>query len=72
MTCALEAITLGSGTGVTSNVGEYGRAYLLRCKQGDHQLNGREVSKLEEIVMDREAWCAAVHRVAKSQTQLSD
>ena len=28
-------------------------------------------SKLQDIVRDREAWCAAVHRVTKSQTQLS-
>ena len=32
----------------------------------------RSLSKLQEIVKDREAWCAAVHRVIKSQTRLSN
>ena len=30
------------------------------------------LNELREMVMDREAWCAEIHGVAKSQTQLSD
>ena len=30
------------------------------------------LSKLQELVMDREDWCAAVHGIVKSQTQLRD